>query len=321
MPPAEPAKRSRPLPPCPITGRPALRRVHQVSTATVRGIWRAVGGGDLTRLFAGVPTLTLYESEAGLFFFHPMIAGDDGFYGAFYAARNGDDMLARPGRERTEFRHAAARVPAGAAVLDVGCGPAGFRAYVPHAAYRGIDPYRPADPAKGVLRESPEAHAATHPAAYDVVAGFQVIEHVTDPLAFARTLYAMVRPGGLLVLCAPLHPSPLTAIPNFPISLPPHHVTWWTPRAFAALAEALGAAVEEVSVLPASPHAGLISWMDRLALARPDAAPEERYVGHRWRWHLNLAVTFPLARLLDRLVGPPKKAGPIDVFLAARKPV
>jgi SAM-dependent methyltransferase len=309
------------LPPCPITGRPAKRRVHGVSKDLLIRLWRAVGGGDLTRLYAGTSGLALYESDAGLFFFHPLIAGDEAFYRAFYGSFSADDFLSAPGRERTEFRHAGALVPAGADVLDVGCGPAGFRAYVPHATYHGIDPYRDADPAMGIRRDTPNDHAAAHPGRYDVVAAFQVIEHVTDPLEFARTLYRMVKPGGLLILCAPLHPSPLTDIPNFPISMPPHHLTWWTPDAFRVLAAALGAQPEEVSILPASPHIGPISWMHKLGPWRSSGPPDERYIGHRWGWHVNLAASFVLGRLFDRAFGPPRAARPIDVFLAARKPL
>jgi len=104
-------------------------------------MWRMAGAGDLSHLFAGCKQIGLYESDNGLFFFQPMIAGDAAFYRKFYARIGAFDTLNKHLMERPEFLRAAAFVGADASVLDVGCGMGAFSAHLPHARYVGLDPY------------------------------------------------------------------------------------------------------------------------------------------------------------------------------------
>lgn len=307
------------LPPCPITGRPALRRVHGVAASTLCGLWRHGQGVDVDRLFDGTASLGLYESDCGLMFFDPLIAGDGRFYTDYYAHHNIHQHLSRLAATRSDFLRAASHIPRGARVLDVGAGSAALRQHLAHADYRGLDPYADnGDPA--IHHEPLEDHAASHAGEYDVVCAFHVIEHLAAPLPAARLMARLLKPGGLLILAAPLHPSPLTEIPNLPLNLPPHHLSWWNPRAFSALAGALGLEVREASALPPSAHAGLLYWIHRLLPLRSSPPPDERYVAHRLRWHLSLLLAYGLARCIAPVMPLPVGARPIDAFLVARKP-
>jgi len=307
------------LPPCPTTGRPAIRRVQGFSTQLLIALWRAAGAGDVSSLFAGIGEIVLYESDTGLYFFDPMIAGDNNFYQSFYGKHRIRNLETSRSVSRVEFKHAATYVPSGASVLDVGCGAGLFAQHVSHAHFHGLDPYAPKHADRSIMRTTLEEHSERFSETYDVVTAFQVIEHTADPRRFTQRLLKLLKPGGLLMLGAPLHPSTLTEIPNLMLNAPPHHLTWWCPSAFQALATAFDLKNVQISTLPASPHEGLIFWMRFFSVARPDAAPNERYLAHRWMWHLNLAWCYGLGRLADRLLPLPKLARPIDVFMVARK--
>jgi SAM-dependent methyltransferase len=307
------------LPRCPITGTPARRKVQGISAKFVRDMWRYAGGVDVDRFFAGRDEVGLYESECGLMFFEPRTAGDQAFYSEFYARIDAHGVLNAGIDSRVEYLAAARHIPPGAAVIDVGCGGGEFRRHLRHANFRGLDPFAPADAHESVLRESLEQHLQGNAGTYDVATAFQVVEHVTEPRAFVARMADLLKPGGLLIVVVPLHPSPLSEIPNWLLNAPPHHLTWWCKPALAALARELALDPVAIEELPVSPHQGPVLWLHRLCMVRTDPPPNERYFAAQWSWYAGLALAYALSRLAVRLKPLPAGARPVDVMLVARK--
>lgn len=105
----------------------------------------------------------------------------DWMLGAMY-----DNALARLRREGVEPGHA---------ILDYGCGGGLLLAHLTRKGFtdvHGFDEYSDRYGDRAVLD-----------ARYDCVVTQDVLEHVPDPRAFARTLAALVKPGGLVVIGTP----------------------------------------------------------------------------------------------------------------------
>ena len=216
------------LPECPITGLPAKRLIQRVSARLIRELWRHAFGISADRQLAGLARFGLWESPCGLAFFNPMLQGDENFYRDLYQGGKFHTLScarSQPRRIQAGCRDWSGR---GRKFSMSAAARAGWRNTCRTPPTSGSIPIFPRQIAKfDVRNETAAVHSASHPLEYDAVCAFHVIEHVSDPLGFARDLVKCVKPGGRLFIAVPGWPSPITDIPNFVFNAPPHHLSWW----------------------------------------------------------------------------------------------
>jgi SAM-dependent methyltransferase len=123
----------------------------------------------------------------------------------------GSDLLAfNQVRRDAWVRGEAARLPAGSRVLDVGAGSCPYRDAFAHCDYKTQD-YAPLHPDQlrdaGYGRIDYVCDAAAIPVpdgSFDAVLCTEMLEHVPDPARVVHELARVLRPGGRLILTAPL---------------------------------------------------------------------------------------------------------------------
>lgn len=110
----------------------------------------------------------------------------------------------------------ASRLPGGAVVLDVGAGPCKYRSLFSHCDYRTQDFMEHKGTSVGPLADIGSWHygkidyvcdAAAIPlpdATFDAILCTEVLEHVPEPAAVLHELGRILKPGGRLILSAPL---------------------------------------------------------------------------------------------------------------------
>jgi len=299
---------------CPVTGEPARRLVQWVPARLLTELWRIELQVDVKPSFGGQEEFGLWESPTGLYFFDPALEGDHAFYQQLYRHMVERKLWSQDGA-RSEFRLAATRIRPGDHVLDVGCGFAAFRRTIPQARYVGLEPNLAGDNAE-VLDQSLADHLREHAGAYDAVCAFQVMEHLTAPRQMFADMVRAAKPGGLLIVGVPQVPSAITRIPNFLINAPPHHLTWWTKDALAALATRCGAAVESIDNVAWSEFDALIYWIERCSPIRC----RDIHFRHAWSWHAATVVGLLLGRLLRAVMPcPATRDEGAGLLMVARK--
>ena len=290
---------------CPVTGEPAVRHVQWIKSRSLARMWKVVHGVDASEL-GTVQRFGLWESPTGLYFFDPMIEGSHIFYDQYYRWLLKHKLWTRDS-VREEFRVAARYVRPGDSVLDVGCGFASFRNVLPkEARYVGLDPnFAENGSDDGVLNQSLVEHLKGNARSYDAVCAFQVLEHLSSPTEMFANMVQAVRPGGLVVVGVPHVPSVFTRIPNFLLNFPPHHLTWWTESALAALAKRSCTTVESIETVPWGQFDSLIYWMERCV---PFHCTNIHF-NNKLSWHIAALIGFLCGRLMYAVNKTPKAGG------------
>lgn len=238
---------------CIVCGSPRVSAAGQIAVADVVKGYRRRFGLDVSGQFAGLRSLTeLNCPDCDLRWFWPLMTGDESFYREL-AGRAWYYM-----HEKPEFAIARRYIEPTDLVLEAGAGRGAFAAQCA-GGYVGLE-YSPAavEQARAsgvnVIAEPVETHAAAHPGAYDVCCAFQVVEHVSDPLAFVRSMAAATRPGGRVIVSVPSEQGlPGRTVNDF-LNLPPHHVTRWTDKALTALATRAGLSIEAIEHEPVAEY-------------------------------------------------------------------
>jgi SAM-dependent methyltransferase len=280
---------------CPLCGGDDVITHRNVPTAPIAGYWRGIGF-DIRAAFPNLPPnlerrLCL---NCDLRFFAPQLVGGPDLYKAL-----GRTSIYY-GAVKWEFvevlRMLAQRDRAGA-ILEYGCGRGWFleRAAAFFERAVGIDFNRDAVEecrVRGLDVNSVELKDLH--GNFDVIAAFQVIEHVAAPGETLRHLARLLRPGGQLIVAVPNEDSLLGDLDNNFLNLPPHHASCWTRKTIEHVAGMLSLKLEHYLREPLGMDlylAALHERFDRHLVARS-------WLMRPWLWLIRrAAVAYALTQI------------------------
>jgi SAM-dependent methyltransferase len=236
---------------CPLCHSEQITHRATFSTARLTTAWRERFQIDIEGEFHGAEGFALGVcGRCDLQFFPGELAGS----GAMYEQLQRHDWYYI--HDKWEHREALGAVRPGDRLLEIGSGEGDFVALAraqgaealgielnPGAVRRAAELGRPVEP-----RALAEV-ARERPGEFDVVASFQLLEHVADPRAFFDDAVRLLRPGGLLLTAVPNADSWIRHQDNL-LDLPPHHVTRWTPRCLRGLGDFLPLEFQHLSFEP-----------------------------------------------------------------------
>ena len=217
------------IPQSPLCADSLVVLEDEISGEALSAEWKRQLGVEIPSAFSNQPLFRLWRcTRSQLRFITPSMPG----CGDFYAKLRAFDWYYSA--EKWEYERALRWVQKDQRLLDVGCGDGAFiqMAAAKGAVSEGLE-LNPSAVAhaqgKGLrvwARLSNEHAQEPDFEPYDLVSAFQVLEHVDDPLAFLRSLIALVKPGGKLIIGVP-NCDGWGGSTGGVLQWPPHHLTWW----------------------------------------------------------------------------------------------
>jgi 2-polyprenyl-3-methyl-5-hydroxy-6-metoxy-1,4-benzoquinol methylase len=235
-----------------LSGSDNVTLIETVSAEKLITCWQTEFQIDITKELNGVPEIFKYRcNDTGLSYFSPKnIAGSDWFY---------EQLELIPWyyqKDKWEYRIARHELRQCESVFEVGCGTGEFLKILGEDAHdvagielngRAAALARQAD--LNVSDESLDQVGTIHKEEFDAVCSFQVLEHVSDPASFIRTMIGLVKPGGRLVFAVP-NSGGFEGLGYDLLQNPPHHMSWWTADCFRSLPSLFPIGLEKILAEP-----------------------------------------------------------------------
>jgi 2-polyprenyl-3-methyl-5-hydroxy-6-metoxy-1,4-benzoquinol methylase len=142
-------------------------------------------------------------------------------------------------------------------LLDVGCGPGTFLLVARTRGWNvaGVEPTaEPAELASSfaldVFNGTAEDFARQSPLRFHAITSFEVLEHVTRPIAMLRAMRELLQPGGHIVVSVPNLDDPYCLRQQIPSAVPPVHINFFNRRSLGESMRLAGLEVLKFASLP-----------------------------------------------------------------------
>jgi SAM-dependent methyltransferase len=244
----------------PITHSKNLIEEKTVPISTLVDEYQNILNIDISHLInSAQPNIQLFRcKDSGFRFYYPFdIIGDSNFYHQLEAY----EWYYMP--TKWEFEEGIKHINGGS-LLEIGAAKGDFlnvvRSKFPKARLVGLElnleaAKKACNRGFEVLVESSSTHAQKTREQYDVVACFQVLEHIPQPMELLNDALSMLKPGGKLILAVPdnstrAYPSIFVTIDNL-LNMPPHHQGLWDILSLTYLQKVLPLKLEYIVTEPA----------------------------------------------------------------------
>lgn len=222
---------------CPLCQSKEVKTVERLSTALISNLYKKNFGINAIQFFDKAKELEYVECQnCSLLYFSPLVEGDEEFYKKLNTYKWYYE------NEKDEYSYAQKYVHSGSNVLDVGCGEGAFSSYVKENGgnFLGLELNALAvdsGRSKGIdIRlSSIEKYASNTTLKYDMVASFQVCEHVGDLNSFIKSQISLVKKNGYLLIAVPSEEGFISFATNNILNMPPHHISRWRDSVFRYL--------------------------------------------------------------------------------------
>ncbi|MDA3614154.1 class I SAM-dependent methyltransferase [Polluticaenibacter yanchengensis] len=200
---------------------------------------------DVSGYFKGLQNINIYEClDTHLRYYYPFgLSGD----GAFYDYLSNFQNEYYP-KDKWDFEEASKYIKKDDAVLEIGCGEGHFLNKIQTVTKNciGLELSSRAvklgqDKGLNILNELIQSHSSKNAEEYDVVAAFQLFEHVEGIVEMFQSSVKALKKGGKLIITVPNNSSLIFKLNKYQtLNTPPHHMLLWDEKSLTAVAGIFG---------------------------------------------------------------------------------
>jgi SAM-dependent methyltransferase len=229
------------------------RLLQTVPLEQVIAMYRKKCGADIESFFNGHDNIYLYEcTRTGYRFWYPQsFAGNEEFY----------QLLEKSWPEyyrttRWEYPIARKVITGARNVLEVGCGRGYFLRTLEEMEVDaiGLELNSRAISEKvtryPIYPDTVESLIKTEKTRFQAICVFQVLEHISEPHNFLKSLIQLLEPDGILLLSTPNRENVTLASQQDAFDFPPHHIGQFSSETFVKISDVLGLKAERIYIEP-----------------------------------------------------------------------
>lgn len=184
----------------------------------------------------------------GYSYFYPFhISGDS----SFYEELSKKDWYYNPWK--WEHDVALKNISFNDKILEIGCGKGSFISKLEqmgnHCVGLELGFSNPSNPT--IFDQTIEHFSKTSSEKFDIICGFQILEHIVDVEGFLKSVLLCLNPNGKIIFSVPNNDSFIKdAGYSDPLNFPPHHMVRWNLNAFKKTAKYFGVELHSVHFEP-----------------------------------------------------------------------
>lgn len=237
----------------PITNTKNTKLIRKIKTKNIISSYKKDFNLDVSNLFKNIQNIQLLKcKDSGFLFFYPFTVDGDGL---FYEKLSREKWYYMDTKYEHKIVEQIIKKEKPKNLLEIGCGNGSFVKKISSQKIKvtGLEINKNEinkNQNFEILDETIEKHSENNKGKYDIVASFQVLEHIKNPMNFINSSLDTLKKNGLMIISVPNNDSFIKRKKDNVLNMPPHHMGKWNIKSLLYIAKLKNLEIEDIIIEP-----------------------------------------------------------------------